>query len=122
MSIKKLTDDEWASYQIGVAIRKHLDAGNHDPETLKHIEAVFGWLRHWIDPDELHSVSVLIGYFIDGDFDGEVPSIMGHSSLYQTPPVNDEVPEFRGDIFLVTEPPPRPARVRKPPKPDGKRP
>jgi hypothetical protein len=26
MSIKRLTDDEWASYEIGVAIRKQLDA------------------------------------------------------------------------------------------------
>ena len=86
MSIKGMTDDEWASYEIGVAIRKQLDAGNHDPETLKHIEAVFGWLQQGIKPDELHSVSLLIGYFIDGDFDGEVPSIMGHSRLYEKPP------------------------------------
>lgn len=86
MSIKAMTEDEWASYEIGVAIRKQLKAGPHDPETLEHIEAVFGWLQHWIKPDDLHSVSLLTGYLINDDFEGEVPSIMGHSSLYEKPP------------------------------------
>jgi hypothetical protein len=81
MSTKRLTDDELASFLIGQAIRKQLDDAPHDPKTLKEIEAVFGWLQKWIKPDDLHSVSLLTGYLINGDFDGEVPSIKGHSSL-----------------------------------------
>ena len=103
MSIKGMTDDEWASYEIGEAVRKKIYAGNHDAETLAHIEAVFGWVKKYTKPEQLHSVSLMIGYLIDEPFDGEVPSIRGHSSLYQ----NDQPPE-----------PSRPSRTRKPDPPD----
>jgi hypothetical protein len=43
-------------------------------------------------PDELHCVSLLTGYMINGDFDGEVPSIMGHSRLYPSKPTPRALP------------------------------
>jgi hypothetical protein len=42
--------------------------------------------------DEMHIVSLLIGYMINGDFDGEVPSVMGHSRLYPPKPTPRALP------------------------------
>ena len=75
MSIKRLTDDEMATYLIGLAVRRQLDEAPHDPATVKEIEAVFRWLEHWLPPDEVHCVSLLTGYLINGDFDDGVPTV-----------------------------------------------
>jgi hypothetical protein len=53
-------------------------------------------------------------YFINEPFDGEVPSIMGRSRLYQKPD-----PELPGLEESARPEPSRPRRARKPPKPDG---
>jgi hypothetical protein len=37
-------------------------------------------------------ISLLTGYMINGDFDGEVPSIMGHSRLYPSKPTPRALP------------------------------
>jgi hypothetical protein len=109
MSIKRLTHYELATYKVGEAILKEIRAGNHDAKTLKHIEAVFGWVRKHTPREEHHWVSLFIGYFIDEPFDGEVPSIMGHSRLYQKTD-----PELPGLEESARPEPSRPSRRRKP--------
>jgi hypothetical protein len=74
MSIKRLTDNEWASYAIGEAIRRHLDEGPRDRATVNTIETVFGWLEHWMTPNDLEAISPITGYLINGPFEnGRVP-------------------------------------------------
>jgi hypothetical protein len=113
MSIKRLTDNEWASYAIGEAIRRHLKEGPRDRATVATIETVFGWLEHWMEPGDLHAVSILTGYLINGPFEnGKVPRF--------TDPVfpRDKKP---ADLFpeasrpeRPSEPPSRPVRRPKP--------
>jgi hypothetical protein len=115
MSIKRLTDNEWATYQIGAAILRHLDEGPRDRATVEHIEAVFGWLEHWMTDRDIDVISLITGYLINGPFEN------GHVPRFTDPLMPRD--KKAADLFSSpeasrperpSEPPSRPVRRRKP--------
>ena len=69
MSTKRLNADEHATYLIGLAVRRQLDEGPRDSDTIHAIAALLHWLWHWLDEDELLLVAQETGYLIGTPFE-----------------------------------------------------
>jgi hypothetical protein len=102
MSIKQLTDDEKATYLIGLAVRRHFEKTPQNPKTRQEFKAVFGWMqRRLTDRQTAH-----IFDNTDWGWTEHVVAEKGFRSVVVGPG------RAKGS------PPSRPARRPKPDKPD----
>ena len=73
MSLKHLTPDERATYLLGLAVRRQLEEGPRDPDTLREIAPVCRWMEQWLNEWELLLIAQGTGdYFGDEGDNGPV--------------------------------------------------
>jgi hypothetical protein len=74
MSVKRLTADEYATYLIGLAIRRTLDSAPRDPEMRQEIDIVCRWIDAALTLDEYRHASRHTGWDFSNDENEEPPS------------------------------------------------
>jgi len=73
LSLKHLTPDERATYLLGLAVRRQLEEGPRDPDTLREIAPVCRWMEQWLNEWELLLIAQGTGdYFGDEGDNGPV--------------------------------------------------
>jgi hypothetical protein len=72
--ISYLTDEEKASFWLGVAVMRQIKYAPSDSETCRQISAVLRWAEHWLDADALAVISEETGIAFDDDRqDDDIP-------------------------------------------------
>ena len=90
MSLKRLTNDEHATYLLGLAVRTQIEEGSRDPDTLRHYEAVAKWVEHWLDNWQICIILQQMG-FSPYDFDDYQDLKKRHASPMPPPFISPEV-------------------------------
>jgi hypothetical protein len=88
MSLKRLTPDEWATYLLGLAVRRQFEEAPRDPDIVREIAAVARWMEHWLTWGELMIIEQETGFHA-GDYTGDE---VVNPVVIETPPIRREPP------------------------------
>jgi hypothetical protein len=83
MSLKRLTPGERATYLLGLAVRRQLEEGPRDPDTLREIAPVCRWMEQWLNEWELLLIAQGTGHYF-GD-EGDEPDLFETTSIRRGP-------------------------------------